>query len=130
MDSLIREYEVAVIALEEAYEPALSGVSVIAKEGPRPIALAYPVKKHRSGYMSVYMVSAEPRAAAALNDALRADTNILRYLLITPPIASRRKEHRTSEKPTPAAPEAIKPTSPEAVSNEALEAALTDILEK
>jgi len=123
-----REYELAVLAMEEGYEtPMAQDIEVVQKDGPKSVPLAYPIKKHLSAYMRVYIVRALPQAAAELNKSVEADQSVLRHILITPPIAVRRREVPAGEREAKA--EAVRPTSPEAVSNAALEAALGAMLD-
>ncbi len=120
-----REYELAVIAAEESYEAVFGAtIEIVQKEGPKPIALAYPIKKHLSAYMRVYVFQALPADAATLNASIEADQSILRHMMITPAIAVRRESRAHEAKPRG---EAVRPNSPEAVSNAALEAALETI---
>ncbi len=120
-----REYELAVIAANEADEVVFgAGIEMVQKEGPKPIALAYPIKKHLSAYMRVYVFRALPADADLLNKSVEADQSILRHLMITPAIAVRRESRAHETRPRA---EAVRPNSPEAVSNAALEAALETI---
>lgn len=123
-----REYELAVLAIEEGYETPISkDIEILQKDGPKSVALAYPIKKHLSAYLRVYILRALPQAADELNKSVEADQAVLRHLFITPPIAVRRREVPASEREAKA--EAVRPTSPEAVSNAALEAALGAMLD-
>lgn len=123
-----REYELAVLAVDEGYEtPIGKDIEVVQKDGPKSVPLAYPIKKHLSAYLRVYILRALPQAADELNKSVEADQLVLRHLLITPPIAVRRREVPAGEREAKA--EAVRPTSPEAVSNAALEAALGAMLD-
>ena len=127
MESFVeaKEYELAVVTADEAYEVSLpAGVEVLQAEGPKPIALGYVIEKHASGFLRVYTLRMMPAVAAELNLAVEGDQSVLRHLLLTPPIAARRREPVAREKG-----EAVRPVSPESVSNAALEAALETMLE-
>jgi ribosomal protein S6 len=85
--------------------------------------LGYPIKKHESAFLSVYIVKAFPSDAVLMEEAVRVNPAVLRHLMITPPVMTRRRDAR---EPKPEKQD-VRPSSPEAVSNEALEAALENI---
>ena len=127
MESFVeaKEYELAVIAADEAYEVCLpAGIEVLQSEGPKPVPLGYAIRKHAPGFLRVYTLRMMPAVAAELNLAVEGDQSVLRHILVTPPIVARRREPVAREKG-----EAVRPVSPESVSNAALEAALETMLE-
>lgn len=131
-ESSEREYEVAALFVNELDEPVFGGdINIIQKEGPKLVALAYPIKKHRSAFLRVYLVQCAGVAAQELAMSLNHDQKIIRHLLITPPIMTRRTDKRAEEKyeEEPAKTAHATPAHPAAVSNEALEEALEKILE-
>ena len=101
-----------------------TGIELIKKEGPKSVPLGYPIKKHESAFLAVYVVKATPEDAVAMEEVVRTNATVLRHILITPPVMKRRRDARAekSEKR-----EEVRPASPEAVSNAALEAALETI---
>ena len=123
---IMKEYELAVLAAGEAEQVAFpAGIEIVQKDGPKPVALGYAIKKHASAFLWVYVFNAAPEAADLLNKAVAADQSVLRHLMITPAIMARRREPAHEQKPA----ETSRPVSPEAVSNAALEAALENMLE-
>lgn len=44
--------------------------------------LAYPIKRQSKGYVAHYEISADPKNAKTIDNALKAEEDILRYLLI------------------------------------------------
>lgn len=127
-----REYEVAALFVNELDEPVFGGdITIIQKDGPQLVALAYPIKKHRSAFLRVYLLQCARVAAQALAHALNHDQKIIRHLLITPPIVTRRKDKRAEGelKEESATMARATPAHPTAVSNEVLEEALEKILQ-
>ena len=120
-----RLYELAVLTTHEtdaiAFGPA---IELIKKEGLKSVPLGYPIKKHESAFLAVYVVQATPEDAVLMEEAVRINTAVLRHILITPPVMTRRRDARVekSEKR-----EETRSPSPEAVSNAALEVALETI---
>ncbi len=122
----LKEYELAVITAGEAEAVTFgAGIEMVQKDGPKPIALGYAIKKHASAFLWVYVFNALPAVADELNKVVSADQGILRHLMITPAIMARRREPVREQKIA----DSVRPVSPEAVSNKALEAALENILE-
>ncbi len=81
--------------------------------------LAYPIKKHTSAYFGFYNFKTDPANIKAMKDTLALNANVLRYMIITPPvkIVSVSTQARPEKKPAAAA-----------VSNQALEEKLEEIL--
>ena len=122
-----KEYELAVLTVGETEAVAFgAGIEMVQKDGPKPVALGYAIKKHQSAFLWVYVFNALPSDADELNKIVSADQGILRHLMVTPAVMSRRREPAHEAKSAQAD---VRPVSPEAVSNEALEAALENILE-
>lgn len=120
-----RLYELAVLSVRETDTIAFnSAIELIKKEGPKSVSLGYPIQKHESAFLTVYVVKAKPEDAVKMEEAVRTDAAVLRHILISPPVMTRRRDARAekSEKR-----EEARPASPEAVSNAALEAALETI---
>ena len=117
-------YELAVLTVSDKTELALgANIEVVRKDGPKSVPLGYPIKKHESAYLTVYVVKASPEDALVMEEAVRINTAVLRHILITPPVMTRRRDAREPK----ADKQETKPLSPEAVSNAALEAALETI---
>lgn len=129
MDSVVekkdvRPYELAVLAVSDSVELNLGeNIEVMRKDGPKSVPLGYPIKKHESAFLTVYIIHAAPSDAVLMEEAVRTNTSVLRHLLITPPVITRRGDS-CDEK---AEKQEVRPSSPEAVSNAALEVALETI---
>lgn len=120
----VRLYELAVLTVSNAVELALgANVEVVRKDGPKSVPLGYPIKKHESAYLTVYVVKTSPEDALIMEEAVRINTAVLRHILITPPVMTRRRDAREPK----ADKQETRPLSPEAVSNAALEAVLETI---
>ena len=120
-----RLYELTVLTTHETDAIAFGPeIELIKKEGPKSVPLGYPIKKHESAFLAVYVVQATPEDAVLMEEAVRINTAVLRHILITPPVMTRRRDARVekSEKR-----EETRSASPEAVSNAALEVALETI---
>lgn len=127
-----RDYEIAVLMAHEADEPSWGeNIAIIQKEGPKNVSLAYPIKKHLSATLRVYIIRCLPQAAQALNALLGSSQAIVRHLLITPPIMTRRRMPQSVVRESVPAPQGglAKPVPPEMVSNKTLEEVLEKILE-
>ena len=129
----LRDYEIAVLMANELDEPLFGeGVEIVEKEGPKAIQLAYPIKKHASASLRVYVVRCSPENAAGIAALLKSNASVIRHLLITPPIVPRRRiapAADAGERSVPKSDSAKQAGSSSAVSNQALEAALTKILD-
>lgn len=128
-----RNYELAVLLENETLENTAADflsknqLDVYQKEGPRHVNLAYPINKHVSAALVVYYFSALPELIAKFKEDLKMFPSVLRFLLITPPIAKAKKMNQVRES-QPVAVD-IKPPRTEAVSNEMLEETLEKILQ-
>jgi len=125
-----KEYELAVLLLNEADEPKVTTLigqdKISQKYGPKTLNLSYPIKKQSSAFFYVYQFTTQPEEAAALHQQLEQESYILRSLLITPPIKVSRRPQRQEEIEVKVE---VKPTAPTpGISNEALEQALKEIL--
>ncbi len=98
------------------------GLEIISEGGVTEMRLAYPIKKETRANFGYLHFGAEPRAANSLRDSLQLNTNVLRFLIVTPPfikIQSRREEGNYRVRP-------VVETHPE-ISNDALEEKLEEI---
>ena len=92
MEESQRNYEISIILKrEEGLEPVLLvlkkyDVKVVESSAVERIRLAYKIKKETVGFLVTFIVEAEKAKIADLRHALELDEEILRYLLITPPI--------------------------------------------
>jgi ribosomal protein S6 len=98
------------ITSEEAQAKGKEIESVISsKEGTilrqsNPIAktLAYPIKKHASGFAGFLEFQLEPEKLVELKEIIAKDGKIVRHMLIIKEAAEFKKERRTRTKPIPA----------------------------
>lgn len=143
----VKKYEISLLLRsEEVAEPVLtalknSGAVVEEKSQPAKIKLAYPIKKEVSAYFMCAVFSCAPEAVLKLQEELKHQPEILRFLVVTPPILKEERRDRDrnfSSKPRPSS-EPIErprreeeprpqPQQPEIVSNELLEKKLEEIL--
>lgn len=129
-----KEYEISFLLKDEG---ALSGVdSILSAEkaevthrGPvKEIRLEYPIKKAETAHFGFYHFRALPEAVARMNDALILKEGVLRFLIVTPPLATAQFAPRSEIRREPAMP-SQPPASSGALSNEALEEKLEEILQ-
>lgn len=129
MDSAVekrdaRLYELAVLTVSDKVELTFGAdIEVVRKDGPKSVPLGYPIEKHESAFLTVYVIKASPEDAVIMEEIVRTNTAVLRHILITPPVMTRRRDAREPK----ADKQETRPMSPEAVSNAALEAALETI---
>ncbi len=134
-----REYEVAVLVpREELVSPILKILSQhkieIKSEGSvRKIKLAYDIKKATEAYFVFFQVVALPESIKLLEVNLRANTDVLRFLIIHLPgtkserdEASKRASRGPSRRPGIAPMESHQPKT---LSNEAIEKKIEEILQ-
>lgn len=146
-----KEYEITFIAVAEdgaievEKELAALGCAITGKGPLAAIKLAYPVKKHTTGYFGYVWFSAMAEDVKKLHNALSIKPGILRFLIVTPPVKVTVRENRAprergmqvksaaSEAPkevpvSEARPQAAPTRAPEVLSNELLEKKLEEIL--
>lgn len=133
-----KEYELSfLLKIHSPEEVVFSLVKKIALEmgGSQPgrqINLAYPIKKEMSAIFGVYDFTANPSDIAKLKSQLSSAPEILRFLLVTPPVRVGGGFSRPQIKPVPKAPEEKADVNikigPETLTNEALEQKLEEIL--
>ncbi|KKR88963.1 MAG: 30S ribosomal protein S6 [Candidatus Wolfebacteria bacterium GW2011_GWA2_42_10] len=102
------------------------------------IRLAYPIKKETAAYFGYVHFSAEPAIIKKLEDSLRLNPKILRFLIITPPAAKTKSIFYQPRAAKPFVPrtartavsksEIRKAESQPVLTNEALEKKLEEIL--
>lgn len=120
----VRLYELAVLTVSDKEILSLgANIEIVKQDGPKSVPLGYPIKKHESAYLTIYVIKASPEDAVVMEEIVRTNTSILRHILITPPVMTRRRDAREPKVDK----QEVKPSSPEAVSNAALEAALETI---
>lgn len=133
-----KQYEIGfLLKNEEVYERLLKAIEEAGGEGIQKnqitkIRLAYPINKDTSGFFSFVIFDLEPEKISSLDRNLKMADYILRYLIITPPVAKeirKERERRPSEpKSPPKRTEVYSKPSSEILSNELLEKKLEEIL--
>ena len=119
-----KDYEIAfaLVSPETAKELenvlTQQGAEIFYKSPVAEIRLAYPIKKHASAQFGFYYFKANGDAISKIKEALNLNPNVLRFLIVTPPVklAGVVPQSRPERKPTPL------------VSNEMLEGKLEEML--
>lgn len=93
---ITKEYELAALVTNEAVEaeldnllkdiPGGGSVEVCEKQPARAVVLAYPIKKHSSATLLVYILKADPSVIENVKKALGFKEGVLRSMIVTPPI--------------------------------------------
>ena len=142
MDEEIKKYEISVLLrAEESAEEVLQhlkrlGAEVVEHSAPAKVKLAYPIKKETTAYFMCVIFSAAPETVVGLQKETLLLPQVLRFLIVTPPIAKMVERERNSypakpkpEEPKEQAPEPVKVSAePEVLTNELLEKKLEEIL--
>jgi ribosomal protein S6 len=146
MEETTKKYELSLmLRTEEAAEAVLvsiknQGGDVLEKNPIQKVKLSYPIKKETNAFFLSLVLSLLPEKVLALDQELKLSEYVLRFLIITPPIAKEDRSERserfmkpkpemspqkTEEIKTPIAPVA---SEPEVLTNELLEKKLEEIL--
>lgn len=128
-EAKLKKYELAFLV--NSQEDAGLVVKHLAKiaastifEGPVvETRLAYPILNKRSGHFGYVHFTANPDSINKLNEAMKLDKSIVRFLIITPPPAKPQRP-RIEGSPLKAKP------APTDLSNKALEEKLASLQEK
>ena len=118
----MKEYELTYIIspelkTDQAQELALKIISFIQKEGgiitksdnPIPRTLSYQIKKQGSGFQVSVEFNFLPEKLSILEEKIKKDSRVLRYLIVIKKPAKKEKERRTP-KATETRPEKEKPS--------------------
>jgi ribosomal protein S6 len=135
MEETVKPYEISFLLRNEddaaILVKKLSDLGAeISNEGPiERVNLAYPIKKETSDYFGYVNFNAKPEIIKGINDSLRLEPKVIRFLIITPPIAKmvpRRTDfHNQTEQTVDLAKPKVEP-----LSNAELEEKLEEILKK
>lgn len=123
MDENKKDYEIAFLlkspeALKELSGALKSQGAELVYESPlKEAALSYPIKKHNSAQFGFFHFQSNPESIAKMKEALGLSQNVLRFLIVTPPVKMASAQPRQERKP--AAP---------VMSNEMLEGKLEEML--
>jgi ribosomal protein S6 len=132
-----KDYEISFIGRDEsAAEAVLTALkragAEILLEGPvEKIALAYQIRMQTAAHFGYVHFRTGPEAIALIEKDLKQTEPILRFLVITPPIAkpkSRWEGKRQKVTPTEESAPERRPAEPLPLSNEALEKKIEEIL--
>ena len=147
MSDDVKKYEISLMLQNgEAYDDIVSfikgKVSEVLQQNPiKRVKLAYPIKKETTGFFGWIVVSAAPSVIPGLNRELETNVNVLRVLIVTPPLPIREegrqlgREKFTKNKPNRDESKVIAPQQvsevtkkTEVLTNELLEKKLEEIL--
>lgn len=130
-----KSYEIAfLVKNEEDAQRVLAALKTagaeIALEGPiSKINLAYPIKKENSLYFGYVHFLLEAEKVKQLEDSIRINPSIVRFLLITPPFVKNKTRSFAPPRRRPFfSPQPAERKTP-SLSNEALEKQLKEILQ-
>ncbi len=133
-----KEYEISyLLAAPETEQEVLSvlkknGAEITHQKPSTSITLAYPIKKHPVAYFGFCHFNADASAIKPIDDILRLQKGLIRFLIITPPVKMAvprlTGDAGRPERPTAAGKPEKKVTAPAAISNEALSEKLEEIL--
>lgn len=136
-----KKYEISfILRSEEAVTPALGflekiGAKVIEKSLPVKIKLSYPIKRETAACFMYAIFSLAPEKVLGLDKELKLSNDVLRFLIITPPVQKDERRERPRRAEGPKQPEPVKKVEfvapvrePEILSNELLEKRLEEIL--
>jgi len=129
-----KEYEISFLIraeedAREVLELVKSMQGEVSLEGPvAKISLAYPIKKETHAYFGYFHFLLSPDVLQSLDKALTMKQKVLRFLIITPPVAKYKEKKVVLPKRARVAlkPLSTRPSKP--ISNEALEKKIEEIL--
>ncbi len=111
------------------------GAEIISEGEVKELKLTYPIKHLNSAYFGYVHFNFQPDSIAGLNETLKLQEGILRFLIITPPFTKNRSERLQGGPIKPERKPILPPVTPLSesgteISNDALEAKLEEILNK
>ena len=131
-----KEYEISFLVRQE--EQSQEVVSVLNRHGAQishegqvsKIRLAYPIKKEANAYFGYLWFFAEPDAVVAIDNDLRLNKEVLRFIVLTSPVKKSSSERRDVRETPKSAPQIPAPVLQEReLTNEDLEKKLEEILQ-
>lgn len=137
MEADSKTYEISFLARgEEAVGSVIQhlkqlGAELMNEQQIEKIDLAYPIQKHTSAHFGCLHFTLSPESIKPLEEALKFEEGLLRYLIVTPPFlkeeaSAPRRPTRQAQQPVEKEP-ASQPGSD--LSNEDLEAKLEEMSE-
>lgn len=124
-------YELAFILKDSSSEKvvldflAQHKATIISQSPINSMKLAYPIKKHLTGFFGVINLEAEPANMSALSNDLNLSAEVLRFLVIAVPNVKKSSERSESRKTTKTE---VTSNSNAVLSNKDLEDRLEEIL--
>lgn len=121
-----KEYEIAFLLVSPEKEEGVAKIlqdneaEIFHQKSVNKINLAYPIKKHDSAYFGFYHFRASRDGISKIRETLRLNSDVLRFLIVTPPIEA------AAPQPIPSRPVRKQPEP--VLSNEALSEKLEEIL--
>ena len=92
LEKELKDYEVSFLGLTETTAQEVADIlakykAQISTNGPvKQIEIAYPIKKHKTGFFSYFQFNVLPSIIKPFSDELSMKADILRFLVVTPPI--------------------------------------------
>jgi ribosomal protein S6 len=122
MDENKKDYEIAFLLTSAEAANSLADIlsqqeaEITHKSPVAEVNLAYPIKKHKSAQFGFYQFRANSEVIKNIQDVLALNQNVLRFMIITPPVKMVAQTKPERKQPAPI------------VSNEALSEKLEEIL--
>lgn len=132
-EEMKKEYEISFLGADENISKKVEDVlsshnaEIIFRGAQKEIKLSYPIQKKLSAYFNFFHFKSAPDQISQIRTALNLKEDVLRFLILTPPIPLQRK--RSVEVEQGALPKTIiESIKPRELTNEALEEKLEEIL--
>ena len=128
----IKEYELAFLLRDAGDRDQLfnslkkAGAQIYDDGQINQLRLMYPIKKEQSAFFGYCYFKADPGEVFKLKNELDLVPQILRYLIITPPIMQSNRQPKSESREPQSKPDIRKPEK--VLTNEALEQKLEEIL--
>jgi len=136
-----KKYEISVILKSEDALVEVCGILErngavgLVKGAVSRIKLSYPIEKETSAFFSCVVFGLEPEKVFGVRKELKFSRELLRFIIVTPPVVKDEPRERTERRRGPSSstlaprkPEDQSVPSVEVLSNEALEKKLEEIL--
>lgn len=129
-----KEYEISFILKSDNTAPITRilngcGLSVVREEPLVKIKLSYPIKKETQAYFGYVIFSGRPETISEASKDLRLDSEVLRFLIVSPPAGKISGPSLRPEIPRRSPGRKVSHDRGRIVSNEALEKKLEEILQ-
>ncbi len=130
-----KSYEISFISANEDGAKKLAGVltqagaEVFFESHVLKIPLAYPIEKKEEAFFGYFHFNMEPERVVLLEEQLRVQKIVLRFLMVTPPLMKSKERQQYPAKRKTAFIPAAEKKQVSHLSNEALEKQLKEILQ-